>query len=52
LVDEAGKGQTWSCRNYAYKPIVVASPKRLLGRFVEVEVCDARPTYLLGNVLD
>lgn len=51
LVDEAGKGQTWICRNYAYKPIVVASPRRLVGRFVEVEVCEARPTYLLGTVL-
>jgi len=51
LIDEAGKGQTWVCRNHAYKPIVVGSQRQLLGRFVEVEVCDAKPTYLLGTIV-
>lgn len=52
VVDERGKGRTWVCRNHAYKPIVVASPRPLLGRFVEVEVRDAKPTYLLGALAE
>jgi len=51
LIDEVGRGQTSVCRNYAYKPIVVPSHQHLLGRFVEVEVCDAKPTYLIGTIV-
>lgn len=52
LVDERGKNGTWVCRNQSYKPIVLDTPKELLGQFVNVEVYDAEPTYLHGRILE
>jgi MiaB-like tRNA modifying enzyme len=52
LVDEKGKKNgTWVGRNYAYKPIVLESEQDLLGRFVDVEIIEARSTYLLGRIV-
>jgi len=51
LVDERGKKNTWIGRNFSYKPIVLRSNKKLLGEFVDVEVTDAKSSYLIGNVI-
>jgi len=51
FIDERGtKRHTWIGRNYAYKPVVVKSEKNLLGRFLRVEVKEAYPTHLRGEV--
>jgi threonylcarbamoyladenosine tRNA methylthiotransferase CDKAL1 len=51
LVDEVGKVQgSWVGRNFAYKPVVVKSDSRLIGRVVHVKVVKAFSTYLEGNV--
>ncbi|MCP8304437.1 MAG: tRNA (N(6)-L-threonylcarbamoyladenosine(37)-C(2))-methylthiotransferase [archaeon] len=50
LIDEKGKKDgTWIGRNFAYKPIVVKSEQNILGRFLNVEVVEAKSTYLLGK---
>lgn len=52
LIDEkAVKGDGWMGRNPAYKPLVIASPKPLLGKIVHVEVVDATNTYLRGEII-
>jgi MiaB-like tRNA modifying enzyme len=49
LVDEKGKNNTWVGRNFAYKPIIIASKRNLLGKFVKVKVVDMKSNYLLGE---
>ncbi len=51
LVDEVGSGKSWMGRNLAYKPVVIQERENLLGKFVDVKICEARPTYLLGEIL-
>lgn len=51
LVDEVGKGDCVVGRNPAYKPVVVADAKGLLGNFVSVEVVDAFQSYLKGEIV-
>ena len=52
IVDEKGTKQgTWMGRNPAYRPVVVASTEKLLGKTVEVRVNDLTNTYLLGNLV-
>ena len=52
LIDEEGKiPDSWIGRNFAYKPIVVKSPKVLLGQRLRVKVTKAHPTYLLANII-
>lgn len=47
LVDEPGKvADSWIGRNFAYKPMVVRSGKKLLGELLQVKVNKAYPTYL------
>ncbi len=51
LIDEKGKvADSWVGRNFAYKPIVVKSCGKLLGKTLKVEVVEASQTYLKGNV--
>ena len=51
LVDEVGERGEAIARNLSYKPIVLdADGQGLLGKFVEVEVTDARPYCLMGKV--
>jgi len=50
IVDEKGKGGSWVGRNFAYKPIVVKSRKKLLGKFLQVKVEKAFPTYLVAEI--
>ncbi|MCP8319146.1 MAG: tRNA (N(6)-L-threonylcarbamoyladenosine(37)-C(2))-methylthiotransferase [Candidatus Methylarchaceae archaeon HK01B] len=50
LIDEKGKNNdTWIGRNFAYKPIVVKSEQNILGRFLDVEVVEAKSTYLIAK---
>jgi threonylcarbamoyladenosine tRNA methylthiotransferase CDKAL1 len=51
LFDEKGKGESWMGRNFAYKPIVVKTRDRLLGRFVQVRVVKVFSTYLEAEIL-
>lgn len=54
LVDEVGKVGKGGCvvgRNLAYKPVVVADARGLLGNFVSVEVVDAFQSYLKGEIV-
>lgn len=52
LVDEKGKGNSWVSRNFAYKPIIIKSEKRLLGKFLRVRVEEAKSNYLIAKLLD
>ncbi|MFQ6094817.1 MAG: tRNA (N(6)-L-threonylcarbamoyladenosine(37)-C(2))-methylthiotransferase [Candidatus Bathyarchaeia archaeon] len=52
LIDEKGKRDTWVGRNYAYKPVVVRCEENLLGKFVDVCVVEAFPTYLKAEILE
>ena len=53
LVDEAGKvSGSWVGRNFAYKPIVVRSSCKLLGKTVKVKVIRVFPTYLEGKMVE
>ncbi len=52
LVDEVGKKvSSWVGRNFVYKPTVIKTDKALLGRFLDVRVIDAFPTYLVAKVV-
>lgn len=51
LVDEKGKENTWISRNFAYKPIVIKSEENLLGKFIDVEIRDAKSNYLIGEII-
>jgi len=52
LIDEIGtRKDTWIGRNFTYKPIVVHSTQKLLGRFVNVEITEARSNYLIGRLI-
>ncbi len=50
LFDEKGKGESWMGRNFAYKPVVVKTRERLLGRFVQVRVVNVFSTYLEAEI--
>jgi len=51
LIDEAGKvSGSWVGRNFAYKPIVVHTECRLLGKTLDARVTKAYPTYLQGQI--
>lgn len=53
LVDEVGKiTGSWMGRNFAYKPIVIKSEGKLLGKKLQVEVVKACATYLEGKVCE
>lgn len=51
LIDERGKGVSWIGRNFAYKPVIVRSDEFLLGRFLNVRVTGAFPTYLEAEMV-
>lgn len=51
LVDEVGERGEAIARNLSYKPIVLdEGGEKVLGKFVEVEVLEARPYCLMGEV--
>ena len=51
LFDEKGKGESWMGRNFAYKPVVVKTRERLLGRSVQVRVVNVFSTYLEAEIV-
>jgi len=51
IIDEIGKANSWVGRNFAYKPIALKRNDNALGRYLDVEVKKAYPTYLEGEVL-
>lgn len=52
IVDEKGTKQgTWVGRNVAYRPVVVASEQKLLGKTIAICVNAVTSTYLLGNIV-
>lgn len=52
LVDEVGKVQgSWVGRNFAYKPVVVKSSAKLMGKVVNARISKFFPTYLEGDIV-
>ncbi|MCJ7422999.1 tRNA (N(6)-L-threonylcarbamoyladenosine(37)-C(2))-methylthiotransferase [Candidatus Bathyarchaeota archaeon] len=53
IIDEVGKvSGSWVGRNFAYKPIVLRSTNKLLGKTMHVEVVKAFPTYLESKIVE
>jgi MiaB-like tRNA modifying enzyme len=51
LIDEKGKTEgSWVGRNFAYKPIVIKSTQKLLGKTLHIRVVKATGTYLIGEI--
>ncbi len=51
FVDEKGKVEdSWIGRNFAYKPIVIKSNAKLLGKTLQIKVVEAFGTYLKGEL--
>lgn len=50
IIDERGRDGSWVGRNFAYKPIVVKSKEKLLGKFLRVHVKKASSTYLMAEL--
>lgn len=47
LVDERGKIEgTWIGRNFAYKPVILRSREKILGRYIEARIARSFQTYL------
>ncbi|MBT8171796.1 tRNA (N(6)-L-threonylcarbamoyladenosine(37)-C(2))-methylthiotransferase [Candidatus Bathyarchaeota archaeon] len=51
LFNERGKEESLMGRNFAYKPVVIKTNNSLLGRFINVRIVDAFPTYLQGKII-
>jgi len=51
LVDENGFQDTWIARNASYKMIILRSKENLLGKFLKVRIKEAKPHYLIGEVI-
>ncbi len=53
IIDETGKiANTWIGRNFAYKPVALASSESLLGKSLRIKVIKAFPTYLEGKIVE
>jgi MiaB-like tRNA modifying enzyme len=53
LFDEVGKvAGSWVGRSPTYKPIVVKSEKKLLGKSLRVRATEAFPTFLIGEIIE
>ncbi len=50
LVDEIGRENSWTARNHAYRPVVVSDEADLFGRFINVKICGATSTHLVGKL--
>jgi len=51
LIDEKGREKSWIGRNFVYKPVVIKAEGFLLGKFLNVRVVRAFPTYLEADVV-
>lgn len=45
------KKETWLGRNFAYKPVLINSKEKLLGKFINVKIIDATQTSLIGEII-
>ena len=52
IVEDKGKGNSWICRNYAYKQIIVKSDKNLLGKVLKVRVEDITSVDLRARIIN
>ena len=51
LVDEIGQEGSFICRNYCYKPVVIKSEKKLLGKKVNVKIISVTNHTLRGKII-
>jgi threonylcarbamoyladenosine tRNA methylthiotransferase CDKAL1 len=51
IVDENGFQDTWIARNEFYKMIILRSKENIQGKFLKVRIKEAKPHYLLGEVI-
>jgi len=49
LIDELGPKGGFVGRNFAYKPILLKSPKLSVGSFINTRIVDANSKYLIGR---
>jgi len=52
IVESKGKDNSWICRNYAYKQIIVKSDENLLGKILKVKVEEVTPVDLRAKIID
>jgi len=52
LVDEKSFSDFFTCRNSFYKPILIRSKEKILGKLIDVKIVDASPHYLIGEKLN
>ena len=48
---QIGREKNFIGRNFAYKKILIKSEKNLLGMEVDVQIVDAKQTYLIGQII-
>jgi len=51
LIDEKSFQGTFTARNINYRPIIIFSKENLVGKFLEVKIEKATPTYLIGKLI-
>ncbi len=51
LVDSKGFQDTWIARDDSYKMIIIISKENLAGKFLKVLVKEAKPHYLIGELV-
>ncbi|MEM4772913.1 MAG: tRNA (N(6)-L-threonylcarbamoyladenosine(37)-C(2))-methylthiotransferase [Nanoarchaeales archaeon] len=52
IVENKGKGNSWICRNYAYKQIIVKSNENILGKIIKIKVMNITPVDLRAKILE
>jgi len=52
IVEDKGKGNSWICRNYAYKQIIVKSDENLLGKIIKVKIEGVTAVDLRAKIID
>ncbi|MFH7902852.1 MAG: tRNA (N(6)-L-threonylcarbamoyladenosine(37)-C(2))-methylthiotransferase [Candidatus Aenigmatarchaeota archaeon] len=52
IVESKGKGESWICRNYSYKQIIVKTSENILGKIIKVKVSDITPIDLRADIID
>jgi len=52
IVEDKGKENSWVCRNYAYKQIIVKSNENLLGKILRVKVGEVTAVDLRAKIIN
>ncbi|RIB35438.1 MAG: hypothetical protein BXU00_01590 [Candidatus Nanoclepta minutus] len=52
IVEDRGRGNSWVCRNYAYKQIIVKNNENLLGKILKVRVENVTAVDLRAKIID